>query len=224
MQSILNVASWVLGLALVGWGGLVALLAVTVRRGVLGMLSDQARLELADPDVQSAALEKAAGFGQVCDRLGMEFIGAYRMTAPNNPGAFLAVWKTEGMQRYGVFYLLGAGGIERTNVDFVTLYEGGGLTTTRSVDAMLFPRPAGSEAQAFPGLSDEELHERHAHAERFLAAQGRRVRTDGTPFERILFEETRRGLNHVRTYPLWPVRAVLWYVTRAARANRPVAG
>jgi hypothetical protein len=110
--------------------------------------------------------------------------------------------------------------------DFVTEFsELESLTTGMSRANFLFPRPWGSFLQSFPGKSLRELWQQHTQGETFLIESGAVLPNGASQsIEATLAKAMPRQMAHVRSFPLWPVRALYWYfIKRFLSQNIPIS-
>lgn len=105
--------------------------------------------------------------------------------------------------------------------DFVTLFsENRSLTTTNTRDGQFLPKAPGRYMQTFTGLSLDELLNRHAASEQFLLTQGRILeRPVSWTFEEALSASLASQGAYIRSLPLWPLRAVYWFLVRKRRLH-----
>lgn len=97
------------------------------------------------------------------------------------------------------------------------------LDTSNSGSLGLFPRP-GAYAQSFPGISPQELWQRHLEGETYLAERfGYRWVPLNRSYQQLAVNAMRIRMNFNRSQFLWPAR-VLWryFTTRHRIRNRTV--
>src|SRR5262245_50076789 len=97
------------------------------------------------------------------------------------------------------------------------------LDTSNSGDLGLFPRP-GAYAQSFPGISAEEVWQRHLEGERHLTKKfGFNWVPIKRPYEDLMVAAIRVRMRHNREQSFWPVRVLYrYFVTRHRMANRTI--
>ena len=96
------------------------------------------------------------------------------------------------------------------------------LVTSAIRDSLTLPLPPGQLLQVFPGLSIDELHEKHAEALELLEEKlGVKATAPGKPAKELLIETIEKQIEHVRSLPFWYLRGPWWYLVRRSRlANR----
>jgi hypothetical protein len=98
------------------------------------------------------------------------------------------------------------------------------LTTTTTRSAFVLPRPFGSFLQCFTNLTPERLWSAHLEGERYI------TNTLHVPLhecQQPFLEAFRRGivrnLSHVRSFRLWFLKFIYWYlIRRFLLQNRPI--
>jgi hypothetical protein len=98
------------------------------------------------------------------------------------------------------------------------------LDTATSGSTGMFPARPGSYKQSFPGADAESVWQRHLEAEDYLVKKFNITWQPLTkPYVEILVNGLRLQMQHVRSIPLYPLRALYWYaVTRHRMANRSI--
>lgn len=116
----------------------------------------------------------------------------------------------------------------RVSFGVETLFDGtdcASLETATSGSTGMFPMPPHTYKQSFPGVTPDDAWQRHLDAEAYLMERfGLRYRPPLTvPYEQILLKEIRMTMQHVRSIPFYPFRAVYWFfVSRSKAANRSI--
>lgn len=146
---------------------------------------------------------------------GFEWVGGYLIEAGSR--IFIGAWQHAEKSVYFCVYCHAMG----EAFDLVTYFsEGVTLTTGSTKDSQLLPPPPGEFMQAFPGKTHAELWEKHLLAEAFLASKLNVSPTpEHMPFDQVFTEAAHRQVDHVRSIPLWPVRAVYWFLVRRSRMS-----
>ena len=88
----------------------------------------------------------------------------------------------------------------------------------------MFPARPNAFRQSFPGATVDEVTQRHLEAEEHLIKKfNLRWKPLTLSYEEILIKAIRLHMQHVRSIPLYAVRALYWYaVSRRKIANRSV--
>lgn len=98
------------------------------------------------------------------------------------------------------------------------------LETSNSGSSGMFPARPGVYKQSYPGLTPEQLWQRHLEGEAYLMQKfslGWHPLTQ--PYEKVLIHSLRLSMTYVRTIPFYPFRALYWFaVTRFAVRNKSV--
>ena len=135
----------------------------------------------------------------------------------------MAVWKNEYKKTFLSSYVVG----ENIASEFVTLLNNGsGLTTSNSIDSMLFPNAPGHYVQAFGGMTDLnnlfKQHEAaliHLNQKKNVSIADRWETTDV-----LIVESIKRQIQHVKSLPLWQLRGCYWFFIRRHRMkNKTIA-
>lgn len=98
------------------------------------------------------------------------------------------------------------------------------LDTGTSGSGGMFPTRLHQYQQSFPNASPDEAWQRHYDAELYLVQRfGLRYQQLTMPYEDILLKAMRLRMQHVRSIPLYPFRALYWYfVSRGQLAHRTI--
>ena len=98
------------------------------------------------------------------------------------------------------------------------------LDTSSSGSIGLFPRP-GAYAQSFPGISPQELWQRHLEGESQLTRKfGFQWVPINRPYEELLADAMRVRMKFSRSQSFWPVRVLYrFFVTRHRIVNQTIA-
>ena len=88
----------------------------------------------------------------------------------------------------------------------------------------MFPARPNHYRQSFPNATLDDLCLRHLEGEEYLIKKfGLRWKPLTLPYEEMLLKGMRSQMEHVRSIPLYPARALYWYaITRKKVANRSV--
>ncbi len=135
----------------------------------------------------------------------------------------MAVWKNDYKKTF-----LSSYSVNNTMVsEFVTLLDKDrGLTTSNTIDSVLFPPAPGHFVQAFGGMTDlDRLFQQHEAAlihlnqKKNVAIADRWETTDV-----LIVESIQRQIHHVKSLPLWQLRGCYWYFIRRHRMkNKTIA-
>ena len=112
-----------------------------------------------------------------------------------------------------------------TNHEFITEFsDDHSLTTTKTRAAFMFPRPFGSFLQSFPSASIEHLWDMHVRGEQHIISNlSIPVKECRVAYLDGFAPATLRQMRCVKSFPLWPVRGVYWFlIKRFLMANRPI--
>lgn len=144
---------------------------------------------------------------------GFVWVGAYLFKATATMK--LAIWQHAEHAAYFCVYQHANG----KNTDFVTILNPHiSVTTGSTKDAMFLPTAPGSFAQAFAGLSLDEMFDRHLVAEQHVMDRlSMKVQPLHDAFEQVLVGAVSRQMAYIRSIPFWPIRAVHWYYIRRSR-------
>ncbi len=216
-------------------GGIVAMLLLglvwTVYRSVVGQCSTHAKVLLGDPEVLAPVMREAEALDPWARAHDFEFQGLFQLLTPGNSPVWIALWEQADITEPGDIFLAGyvlpipGGRVRLAAQEFVSLYDQDrSLSTSNSTASMLFPPRPGHFKQGFPGAGLDDLWRMHQDGEQALR-QPFQVRAfhDDRLLEDVLIDSVRRTARHVRSYFLWPVRALGWYATQSLRARRTIA-
>jgi hypothetical protein len=96
------------------------------------------------------------------------------------------------------------------------------LDTSNSGSPELFPRP-GAFRQNFPGVSVEEIWQRHLQGEEHLSKKfGYRWVPINRPYEELLSSAMRIRMSHIRSQLLWPFWVLYRYFMTGRRFKRTI--
>lgn len=98
------------------------------------------------------------------------------------------------------------------------------LDTSMSGSAGMFPTRPHQYQQSFPNASLEDAWQRHLKAEEVLIQKFNLRRVPLTlPYDQLLMKAIRLRMQHVRSIPFYPFRALYWYaISRKSVANRSI--
>lgn len=166
-----------------------------------------AKVQPASPDVADSQSSLPNKTRTWADANRFRFLGYYQ-----NGGTLVAAWQHTARPTLLCQYTDGP----RTAFDLVSLFAGDvWLTTSSAPDGQILPRPAGKYAQVFPGLSLDELWQRHIDMEAYLVQQGgARPGQVNLPLEDTMNQANLEMLGYVQSLPAWPLRCVWWYFVR----------
>lgn len=135
----------------------------------------------------------------------------------------MAVWKNDYKKTFLSSYTVGGNIMS----EFVTLLNnGGGLTTSNSIDSMLFPTAPGLYVQAFGGMTDlDKLFKKHEAALVHLNQKKNATIADRwETTDKLIVESIQRQIKYVKNLPFWQFRGCYWYFIRRLRMkNRSIA-
>ncbi|NOY76107.1 MAG: CbrC family protein [Kiritimatiellaeota bacterium] len=143
---------------------------------------------------------------------GFEWLNSYQSIGT----AVVAAWKKKDEPTFLCVYCLSNGKISREfNTEF---QDGGGLDTSDSPDAGLFPRREGDYSQSFPNTTIEEQWNWHSHAIEYLTKNLRlKFASDKRGFEEVFAEGLKAPVDYATSLPLWPLRIPYWFLVRRKR-------
>lgn len=135
----------------------------------------------------------------------------------------MAVWKNDYKKTF-----LSSYSVNDTIVsEFVTLLNNDrGLTTSNTIDSVLFPPAPGHFVQAFGGMTDlDGLFQQHEAALVHLNQKKNVTIADRWETTDVLIVESiQRQIQHVKSLPLWQLRGCYWYFIRRHRMkNKTIA-
>ena len=173
----------------------------------------KAKARPARPEAHRAEYAKARQYDDWAQGEGFEWLGGYLIEAGNR--IFIGAWQHAEQSVYFCVYCHSLG----TAFDLVTYFcDDVTLTTGSSKDGQMLPPHPGAFMQTFPGKSPEELWDRHLLAEAFLSSQmSVTAKPEDRPFDQVFTEAAHRQVAYVRSIPLWPLRAIYWYLVRRSR-------
>lgn len=202
-----NVPIWVWLILAIPAVAVVVVMVVTYISVVM-MSRAEVCLEPVDEPHMDIAREQAWAEGE-----GFVWVGAYLFKATAT--IKLAIWQHAEHAAYFCVYQHANG----KNTDFVTILNPHLAVTTGSTkDAMFLPTAPGSFAQAFVGLSLDEMFDRHLVAEQHAMERlGVKVQPLRDTFEQVLIAAIKKQMAYIRSLPFWPIRAVHWYFVRRSR-------
>jgi hypothetical protein len=98
------------------------------------------------------------------------------------------------------------------------------LDTSTSGSVGMFPPRPGNYKQSFPGAAADVAWRRHLEGEEYLIKKfGFKPEPLSQSYEERLVQVMRLHMQHVRSLPLWPLRALYWYaVSRGRIANKSI--
>lgn len=178
----------------------------------------------------------AAHFDEFAVAHGYAWLGAYRLSTPGQVRVTMLTWQRTGQtgeveaqigrpQEHDYFCVYTGEMVKKELIDFVTAYSFDpyvALTTTTSIDGMMFPGRPGVFKQCFPDYGLDHLLDAHTQSRRHLEAEGLRLVRDPRTFESLIVSSIQAQMAMIRARPLWPLRAVWWYLTRGRHAGRAV--
>ncbi|MDX2132970.1 MAG: hypothetical protein SFY69_13055 [Planctomycetota bacterium] len=187
---------------------------------VRGLGSPDGRIATLDQGEVNGIAGLAAAHARFADAHGLEWSGAFRSEFPNNPRIVCCTWRSRGTGPILVAYVVNA----QVYSDLVSTYANScTLTTGSAPGGALFPTRRGKVRQILPGRSLTELWLAHAEADQHLRSELRLLpRRDDRPIDELLLESVHGVAAHVRSYPLWPLLCVWWYLTQRLRTGTPV--
>jgi hypothetical protein len=143
--------------------------------------------------------------------------GVYQ--APGQVGdPHFVVWQRAGERSYICVYIVMK---NRVEIDLITMFDNGGLTTGTTKDGLTIPGRPGHWMQAFPVRVVDQLWKYHEDALAFLKqTTGQRPSTQAIDFADEFMTSVRGHVAYVRTIPLWFLRIPYWYFVRRTRLNR----
>jgi len=198
-------------IGLVGIGLFVSAVIIVIT--VVSVLSLRNGLPLTPvaPEEDHDWAEAVATHAGIARQWDFEFLGCY-VTQQAGVKAFIAAWKHSRRPTYFCVYVFPG----TMAYDFATVFDDDrGLTTGSTMDGQFLPHRPGHYTQTFSGCEAEELFNRHAVAEQYLIASGRMEQhTDPLPFEERLSREATLQAAYIRSLPLWPLRALYWYLLK----------
>ena len=161
---------------------------------------------------------------------GFAWLGAYRFIGNIAGKVTLFVWWVPDLSTFFVKYFAPQGIIA---YDLVTYFEyrhpkhgtRASVTTTSVSDGLLMPLPPMAYTQAFPSADHDGRFRLHIEAEQFI---GRALNTDvlaqdANAFPTLVLDAIHAQADHIRGMPLWPMRALWWFLTKGRKANRTIA-
>jgi hypothetical protein len=139
--------------------------------------------------------------------------------APHQIGnPHFVVWRRAGERSYVCVYIITQNRQHRAEIDLVTAFELGGLTTGTTKDSFTIPGRPGHWMQAFPERQVAPLWKLHDDALTFLKqTTGQRASTEVIDFADDFVSNVRAHIAYVRTIPLWFLRIPYWYFVRRNR-------
>ena len=134
----------------------------------------------------------------------------------------VVTFKQEGAQRF--FSVLFHNRITFSLASYFDDVDCTSLETSMSGSTGMFPARSNAFRQSFPGATLDEICQRHLEAEDYLM---KKFNLRWKPLTLSPEERTIKGIRlhmqHVRSIPFYPVRALYWYaVSRRKIANRTV--
>ncbi len=214
------IPDWVYLLLLIPLG-LAGLIAFAVWQSVNGLVSPDGRLAVLTSGEYALAAPQLLAHENFADQHGLEWVGAFRTSFPNVPSMVLAAWRSPGDGPTLAAYLAPSGEVM---TDVVSMYAGErGLTTCNGAGAALFPCRPGKLRQVLPGRSLPDLWAAHSEADDYARRTlGFRPWRDPRPVEEQILESVRAVGNFAKSYPLWPLLGVYWFLTQSLRTGKTV--
>ena len=188
-----------------------ALIAIVAYYSVLAL--SKAKVRPVDPEAHRFEYARAREYDEWARGEGFEWLGGYVVEAGSR--VLIGAWQHAEQSVYFCVCCHAMG----EALDLVTHFSGGvTLTTGSTKDSQLLPSPAGEFMQAFPGETHPELWDRHLLAEAFLTSKlNATAEPEDKPFDQVFTEAAHRQVDHVRSIPLWPLRAIYWFLIRRSR-------
>lgn len=195
------------------------LISVGLVTSVNAMSDPDLRLRPADERRERELFAAAAEHHSWAKENGFEWEGAYMLSTPQP--MFIAAWRHRDAARWFCIYTHA----NNNYFDFATSFDHErGLTTAGTKDAHTLPFPPGKWVQSEHGADPEQLWELHQDAEAYLAREhGLRPENGTYDFPKLVVESIRKQMEYVKSFPLWPVRGVVWYLVRGSKSGRTVA-
>ena len=218
ISSLLPIAFGILSAALaLNWT-----VAAAVRRSFKGLASDAWGLEPLDIDEQPEPLARAAEPAGWADKNGFEWDGMYALEVPNNPAAYLAVWRLPPGHTYFVLYLYG----DQEVFEFVTVFDEDrkiAVATNGSSQSLLHRSRPPAFKQAFVGLSHDDLFARHNDTVGTLATRwGIAPKASSTPVAELIPRSVRDEVHRIMARRGWALTSgYRYFIGRHLDANRP---
>jgi len=130
------------------------------------------------------------------------------------------VFQQKGTQRFFIFHFH-----QNNTFEIESRFsEDSHLETSNSGSSGMFPARSKVYKQSYPGVTPEELWQRHLEGEAYLMQKFSIAwRPLNQPYEQVLTNSLRMTMNYVRSIPFYPFRALYWFfVTRYAVRNKSV--
>ena len=161
---------------------------------------------------QSQVMQSIQKFYPWAKENGFEWVNSYQTIGT----AIVSAWAKKDEPTFFCIYCMSNGKISRY---FVTEFNGGGgLSTSNSPDACMFPVRPGDYAQTFPNSTIEEQWNWHLHAREHLEKNlDVEICSNNSDFEKMFVAGVKRPIEYITTLPLWPFRAPYWFFVRRKR-------
>ncbi|HSY19974.1 MAG TPA: hypothetical protein VK815_16640 [Candidatus Acidoferrales bacterium] len=130
------------------------------------------------------------------------------------------VFQQKGAQRFFIFHFH-----QKNTFEIESRFsEDSHLETSNSGSSGMFPARPKVYKQSFPGMTPEQLWQRHLEGEAYAMGKFSIAwHPLNQPYEQILINSLRMTMNYVRSIPFYPFRALYWYfVTRNLVNNRTI--
>ena len=133
----------------------------------------------------------------------------------------VVAWTRSGERTYLCVYLVAN---VPPQIDFITIFERGSLTTGKSKDGQLLPNGPDRFLQTFAATT-AVLWRRHEAGLKVLGAKrGLLPLATAGSLEQDFSDAVKMQASYIRSLPLWPLRIPYWYfVRRHLRHEKPVA-